>query len=71
MSLLPAFCTFSRSGLRAAVSVGATSSAPGLVTSAASISGFCSGTLKDAGPVVVSLTPSFLASFWAPHSIVT
>ena len=46
MTLVPAFCTFSRSGSSAALSVGATISASGLVTSAESISGFCCGTLN-------------------------
>jgi len=71
MTFVPVFCTRSRSGSSAALSVGATISASGLVTAAVSISGFCSGMLNVAGPVTVSLTPSFLASASAPHSMVT
>ncbi len=71
MTLVPFFWTLSRSGSSAWLSVGATSSAFGLATSASSISGFCCGTLNVAGPVTVSLTPSFLASASAPHSMVT
>ncbi len=51
--LVPLFCTFSSSGSRAAESVGATSSAAGLVTSASAISGSCSGTLNSDGPLTV------------------
>jgi hypothetical protein len=68
---VPPCCTLIRSELSAAESVGATSSAFGLVTAAVSISGFCSGILNEAGPVTVRLTPSFFASRSAPHSIVT
>jgi len=71
MIFVPVRCTFSRSESSAALSVGATIRASGLVTAAVSISGFCSGMLNDAGPVTVSFTPSFLASASAPHSIVT
>src|SRR6201995_800963 len=70
MSLVPAFWIRVSSGSRALASVGATISASGRCAATYGRIGACSLTEKSAGPLTVSLAPSFLASAWAPHSIV-
>src|ERR1700742_2559934 len=69
--LVPALWIRFSSGSSALASVGATISASGLLPATALRIGACSLTEKSAGPVTVSLAPSFLASASAPHSIVT
>ena len=68
--LVPAVWIRCSSGSSALASVGATIRASGLVAATEFRIGVCSGTEKSAGPLTVSLAPSFLASASAPHSIV-
>ena len=69
-TLMPAAAACCSGCCRAWTSVGATSSASGLLATIESRIGFCSVGSNFCGPCVLTLTPSLAASSCAPHCMV-